>query len=187
MKSLILYRSEYGSTEQYARWIGEELSSQHDVIDNLSKYDMEDYDLIIVGEGVYAGQMKAAKRLVPIIERYPDKRFIFFIVGIADMEDKVNRDKLYSDLAKAMGPAIEKTKVFFLRGVLDYSKMNLKHKSMMWMLVNYLKKKPKKDLPKDGDQLISTYGKKVSFIDKKSIEPLVEFAKGKLPDENIEP
>jgi menaquinone-dependent protoporphyrinogen IX oxidase len=186
MKPLILYRSEYGSTEQYARWIGEELSSQPDVIDNLSKYDINDYDPIIVGEGVYAGQMKAAKRLVPIIEKYPDKKYIFFIVGIADMEDQVNREKLYSDLAKAMGSAIEKTKVFFLRGVLDYSKMNLKHKSMMWMLVNYLKRKPEEELPKDGDQLISTYGKKVSFIDRNSIKPLVEFAKGEFPDENIE-
>ncbi|MGI6578937.1 MAG: flavodoxin domain-containing protein [Saccharofermentanales bacterium] len=177
MKSLVLYRSQYGSTEQYARWIQEELSCQSDHIDNLSKYDISDYDLIIVGEGVYAGQLKAAKKLIPIIEEYPDKKYIFFMVGIADMEDQENRDKLYSDLAKAMGSAIEKMKVFFLRGVLDYSKLNFKHKTMMWMLVKYLKGKDEKDLPKDGDQLISTYGKKVSFIDRNSIEPLIKYAK----------
>jgi menaquinone-dependent protoporphyrinogen IX oxidase len=177
MKPLILYRSEYGSTEQYARWIGEELSSQPDVIDNLSKYNIKDYDPVIVGEGVYAGQLKAAKRLVPIVEKYPDKKFIFFMVGIADMEDKDNRDKLFSDLSKAMGSSVEKMKVFFLRGVLDYGKMNFKHKTMMRLLVSYLKRKPEEDLPKDGDKLISTYGKKVSFIDKNSIKPLIEFAK----------
>jgi len=176
MKSLILYRSQYGSTEQYAHWIQEALSSQADHFDNLEKYDIQDYDLIIVGEGVYAGQLKTPKQLIPIIEKYPDKKFIFFMVGIADMEEQENREKLYSDLAKAMGPVIEKTKVFFLRGVLDYSKLNFKHKTMMWMLVNYLKRKPEKDLPKDADQLISTYGKKVSFIDKNSIEPLIKYA-----------
>lgn len=182
MKSLILYHSQYGSTEQYAHWIKEELSSQSDCFDNLKKYDIEEYDLIIVGEGVYAGQLKTPKRLIPIIEKYPDKRFIFFMVGIADMEDQENREKLYHDLAKAMGPAVEKTKVFFLRGVLDYSKLNFKHKTMMWLLVNYLKRKPEKDLPKDADQLISTYGKKVSFIDKNSIKPLIRYAKEELSE-----
>lgn len=113
MKSLILYRSQYGSTEQYAHWIQEALSSQADHFDNLEKYDIQDYDLIIVGEGVYAGQLKTPKQLIPIIEKYPDKKFIFFMVGIADMEEQENREKLYNDLAKAMGPVIEKTKVFF--------------------------------------------------------------------------
>ena len=182
MKSLILYRSQYGSTEQYARWIQEELSARADNFDNLKKYDIEDYDLIIVGEGVYAGQLKTAKQLIPIIEKYPDKRFIFFMVGIADMEDEENREKLYSDLAKAMGPAVEKMKVFFLRGVLDYGKMNLKHKSMMWMLVNFLKRKSEEDLPKDADKLIGTYGGKVSFIDKNSIKPLIEYVKGEFSE-----
>ena len=98
------------------------------------------------------------------------------------MENQENREKLYCDLAKAMGPAIEKTKVFFLRGVLDYSKLNLKHKTMMWMLVNYLKRKPEKDLPKDGDKLISTYGKTVNFIDRNSIKPLIRYAKGELTE-----
>ncbi|NLZ56220.1 MAG: hypothetical protein GX900_06110 [Clostridiaceae bacterium] len=178
MKSLVLYRSQYGSTEQYAHWIGEELAAETDSFDNLKKYDFDDYDLIVVGEGVYAGQMKAAKRLAPLVEQYPDKRFIFFIVGIADMEDQENREKLYADLAKAMGPAVERVKVFFLRGVLDYAKMGLKHKTMMWLLVKYLQRKPEEELPKDADQLIATYGGRVSFMDKNSIEPLVRYAKG---------
>lgn len=177
MKSLILYRTIYGSTKQYAKWIQEELSSQLDCIDNITKYNIDDYNPIIVGEAVYAGQLKTPKHLIPIIEKYPNKTFIFFIVGIADMEDKENRDKLYSDLAKAMGPSIEKVKVFFLRGILDYSKLNFKHKSMMWMLVKYLKTKSEEELPKDADQLIETYGKKVSFIDRNSIKPLIDYVK----------
>lgn len=182
MKSLIFYRSQYGSTEQYARWIQEELSSQLDQFDNLGKYDIKDYDLVIVGEGVYAGQLKTPKQLIPIIEKYPDKRFVFFMVGIADMEDQENREKLYSDFTKAMGPAAEKTKVFFLRGVLDYSRLSFKHKTMMWLLVNYLKRKPEKDLPKDADKLIGTYGKRVSFINKNAIEPLIRYAKEELSE-----
>lgn len=183
MRTLILYRSLYGSTEQYARWIHEELpSSQLDSFENIGRYNMADYDTIIAGEGVYAGQMKAAKQLVQIIEKYPDKKFIFFIVGIADMEDLENREKLYSDLEKAMGPAIKKTEVFFLRGVLDYEKMNLKHKTMMWMMVKYLKTKSEEDLPKDGDQLIETYGKRVSFIDRDTIAPLVKCALGEVAE-----
>ena len=178
MKSLILYRSEYGSTEQYAHWIQEALSSDLDRFDNLGKYNIEDYDLVIVGEGVYAGKLKTPKQLIPIMEKYPDKRYIFFMVGIADMEDQENRKNLYGDLTKAMGSAIEKTKVFFLRGALDYSRLNFKHKTMMWMLVNYLKRKPEKDLPKDADKLISTYGRRVSFIDKDSIKPLIRYVNG---------
>ncbi|NMA00459.1 MAG: hypothetical protein GX924_05440 [Clostridiaceae bacterium] len=177
MKSLILYRSLYGSTEQYAHWIQEELSAQADSFENVEKYNLEDYDLIIVGEAVYAGQFMTPKQLIPLVEKFPDKKFIFFLVGIADMEDQENREKLYSDLAKAMGPIIEKIKVFFLRGVLDYSKLSFKHRTMMWLLVKFLKRKSEKDLPKDADKLISSYGQKINFIDKNAIEPLVRYAK----------
>jgi len=48
---------------------------------------------------------------------------------------------------------------------------------MMWMLVNYLKTKSEEELPKDADQLIETYGKKVSFIDRNSIKPLIDYVK----------
>lgn len=175
MKSLILYRSQYGSTEQYAHWIQEALSSQADHFDNLEKYDIQDYDLIIVGEGVYAGQLKTPKQLIPIIEKYPDKKFIFFMVGIADMEEQENREKLYNDLAKAMGPVIEKTKVFSARSArLQQAKFQAQNHDVD--VGKLSKRKPEKDLPKDADQLISTYGKKVSFIDKNSIEPLIKYA-----------
>ena len=108
MKSLILYRTIYGSTKQYAKWIQEELSSQLDCIDNITKYNIDDYNFIIVGEAVYAGQLKTPKHLIPIIEKYPNKTFIFFIVGIADMEDKENRDNYMVILLKLWVPLLKK-------------------------------------------------------------------------------
>lgn len=174
MNTILFYRSQYGSTKQYAEWIQDELGCTMDSFDKMNSYEMADYDLIIMGESVYAGQMKSPKTLAKIVEKYPDKDYIFFMVGVADMEDEGNREKLYGDLARTMGASVEKVDVFFFRGDLDYTKMGRVHKTMMWMLTKRLKSMKEEDLPKDADQLIASYGKKTEFLDPKYIVPLID-------------
>ena len=175
MKNLVLYTSKYGSTKQYAQWIGEALHCPVDEFANLDHYDLNDVDTIICGEGVYAGRLKSPKSLQEIIRKYPDKNYVFFLVGLADANDAENRDRLYADLKKYLDDDIEKIKVFFLRGAIDYSKLSFMDRSMMWMLYQTLKHKPKDELPEDAQQAIETYGKKVDFVDKAAIKPIIDY------------
>ena len=55
--------------------------------------------------------------------------------------------------------------LFHLRGGIDYSKLNFKHKTMMKMLYHSLKNKPFESLTQEDKEMIETYNKKVDFVD----------------------
>jgi flavodoxin len=57
MKTLIVYASRYGSTEQIGRWIAERLGYDDFVVDLVKAGDvvsLEDYAVVIMGSGIYS-------------------------------------------------------------------------------------------------------------------------------------
>ncbi|MDO4343175.1 MAG: hypothetical protein Q4C50_00075 [Eubacteriales bacterium] len=64
--------------------------------------------------------------------------------------------------------------LFFFRGAIDYSKLTFIHKAMMAMLHRVMLKKDPSSLTDEDRQMLSTYGKKVTFLDRSSIQPLVD-------------
>lgn len=57
MRTLIAYRTRYGTTERYARWLAERLPGQTDLADlgKHGKAPLEHYDVIILGSPIYEG------------------------------------------------------------------------------------------------------------------------------------
>lgn len=51
MKSIVVYESKYGSTEKYAKWIGEELNCKVSKIGDTNIDDLLNYDNIVLGDG----------------------------------------------------------------------------------------------------------------------------------------
>lgn len=81
---------------------------------------------------------------------------------------------LYSKFTPEMKDNI---KVFHLRGGIDYTKLNLMHKTMMSMLVKIVKKKDREELNAEQKEMIDTYGQVVDFTDKQSLQPIIEYIK----------
>ena len=67
--------------------------------------------------------------------------------------------------------------LFHFRGEIDYSGLSFVHKAMMGMLHQSMLKKDYNTLREEDKLMLDTYGKKVDFTDKDSIEPLVGFIK----------
>lgn len=61
MKTLILYSTKYGASEKCANLIKKELRGEADVIDlkNGECKDIDSYDFILVGGGVYVGRLQS--------------------------------------------------------------------------------------------------------------------------------
>ena len=72
----------------------------------------------------------------------------------------------------------ENIKFFHLRGGINYKKLGIIHKSMMWMLKVIISRKNKKELSDDDIELLDTYGKKVDFTDKNTLTPLLSYLNG---------
>ena len=82
MKILICYHSETGNTEKVARAMQEALASEDVVLlpaAEVTQASLKDYDLVIVGSGVYGGTVGASiKALVKKATELPP-RFAFFL------------------------------------------------------------------------------------------------------------
>ena len=54
MNGIILYQSKYGATKKYAKWLSEETGFPCTEIKQAKISDVQRYDAIILGGGIYA-------------------------------------------------------------------------------------------------------------------------------------
>ena len=129
MSTVVVYKSRYGSTKQYAEWIAEELGADLKNAADVKLEDLLPYDTIIYGAGVYVGCIAGIALISDNYEQIKDKKIIVFTVGLTDPADK----KKYEDLlTKNFSWKMQDTiPAFHLRGALDYKKIGLGNKLMM--------------------------------------------------------
>ena len=129
MSTIVVYKSKYGSTEQYAKWIAEELGADLRNAEHTKLNDLLPYDTVIYGAGVYIGCIAGIALISDNYERLKDKKLIVFTVGLTDPADKKKYDDLITkNFTWTMKDTIP---VFHFRGALDYKKIGLGNKLMM--------------------------------------------------------
>lgn len=170
-KCAILFKSKYGTTRQYAQWIAEETGGDLYELPKVQLSDLEKYDTIIVGGGLYAGGMLGFSFFKKNFQNLRNKKLIVFSVG-ASFNSKTNTDVIKA--ANLTPEMLETVAYFHLRGGLDYPAMkNIDHFAM-WCMKKMLERKSQAERDEETVGIIGTYGKKVSFLDRKSLEPLLE-------------
>lgn len=176
--TLVVYKSKYGHTQKYAQWISEDLGASLVDLKDLKADDVKSHTNIIYGESIYAGKFKGLKKFFGLAKDYPDKNYIFFSVSLADTSDQDNLSYIKDSIKASMeGSKIKFDKTYFFRGGIDYKNLGLAHKSMMAMLVTMLKRKDQEDLTQEDKDMIETYGTKVEFEDRGSIDDLVSYVR----------
>ena len=179
MKTAVIYESRYGYTKKYAQWLSQALSC--DLFDRktVRTEQLKLYDVIIYGGGLYAGGVSGIRLFTGNFDLISDKTLILFTCGLADPSDPQNAEHIRAGLSKVLSPRMqEKIKLFHLRGGMDYSKLNMAHKSMMAMLFHLTKRKDPVKLRAEDLEMLQTYGKTVDFTDPAAIQPIVDFVAG---------
>ncbi|MDY5576021.1 MAG: GNAT family N-acetyltransferase [Lachnospiraceae bacterium] len=168
-KSIIIYGTNYGTTEKYAR----ELAKRTGI--NVVSYEKADIpkecEAIIYFGGLYAGGVKGLKETLPAIYKTSYKKFIIVTVGLADVEDDENINNIRKSLQKQLSPEVyESAEIYHLRGGIDYSRLNFPHKTMMKLLYTKAKNLPEEKKNAEVRAMIETYGKQVDFVDFKKLD-----------------
>ena len=177
-KTLIIYSSHYGYTKIYAEWIAEELKGDIHELKNIRGDLLTDYDIIILGSGLYAGRISGINLLVNNYEKIKRKKIIIFTCGLADISKTENINAIKFRLKKVVPKNIlENINIFFLRGGINYSKLSIIHKIMMWMMKNIIIKKGLDKLNEEDKEFFDTYGKAIDFMDKNNIKEIIEYCK----------
>lgn len=175
-KTVILYKSRYGSTKKYAQWIAEETDGDLFESSEVNINELTKYDTIIYGGGLYASGIAGVSTITKNYDVLKDKKIVVFTVGLASTDnEEIFIPIIEKNFPKAMQANI---KFFHFRGGIDYDKLGFIHKSMMTMLKIVISKKSSEELSDDDRELLDTYGGKVDFTDKSAIEPLLSYLRG---------
>lgn len=177
-KTVVVYSSKYGSTKQYAEWIAQELCC--DLFDKkeISEKELEAYEIIIYGGGLYAGGLNGISIITKAYDRIKEKKIVVFTCGLADPEDQSNIQGIQDGLRKCFTAEMQnKIQIYHLRGAMDYNKLSTGHKIMMGMLHKAVSKKDKNSLTNENKEFLETYGKSVDFKDKNKISSLISYVR----------
>lgn len=129
MKTTLVYQGKYGATEQYAKWLAEELLVPAISAENCGLDELEDNDLLIMGSSVYIGKLQLSKWLRTNELKLERLRLILFVVSGTPLDETV---KLLTYVKKSMPPALfEHCRIFFMPGRLIYNKLSKRDRFML--------------------------------------------------------
>ena len=159
MKGAIFFSGKYGSTEQYASWIGEATGLPvFDIKD--PNADASKYEYLVLGSSIIYFKLSIRKWADANLSRLKGRTKILFSVSGAGPSDKLERW-----VAKSFpSELLSQTEHVALHGKLNHSKVNWLLKLSLWMgsLFN-----PNQQASKD-----ERYG--FDYMDKESIEPIIK-------------
>lgn len=175
MKTIVTYKSKYGSAKQYAQWLAEALDCTAVDIKKVKPQALAEYDTVIHGGGLYAGGLAGLGFYKKNKNLLDGKSFLVFATGASPYDEKV-----VAELKKIhFKDFMPETPVFYCEGNYSYPKMTPLHKMMMRMMNSMLKKQIKEkgevdDWAKGFQSIIFS---EYEHADKKFLVPIVEAVK----------
>ncbi|PKK97275.1 MAG: hypothetical protein CVV58_02105 [Tenericutes bacterium HGW-Tenericutes-3] len=167
MKNIVLYKSKYGNTLQYATWLSETLGYELRDFKDFKKREIKNYQTIIFGSGVYMGKMNKLKK---VLKWFNEKPIIIFACA-----GNLNVEKDIEEIKKA-NFTLEQLKYhhfFYLPGGVDFTKLKGLMKSMVKFFINMIEKK--QDKTPDEIAILDGYKHPSHYVDKKYIEEIVNY------------
>ena len=170
MKCLVIYKSQTGFTEKYAKWIASELSADLKQSREVNKVIFKDYDVVIYGGSLHAVGIRGRKFISKNFDLLRTKKVIVFAVGASpyrkEILDEV-REKNFSEEEKKI------IHLYYLRGGFNYRKLPFFDKILMKLL--QLKLTRKKVLTADEKGMLNAFKQPVDFTRKENIIGLVSY------------
>ena len=179
IQPVVIYDSKYGSTKRYAQWIAEALSCPVFAREKFNPKDFPRYQAVIYGGGLYAGNIRGIRLLSKNARLLQGKPVILFTCGLSDPENEGTSAAIRQSLSRSLPPALlSQTRLFPLRGSIDYARLTPLHRAMMAafhkMVKNNVKKSPA-SLTEEDRGILETYEKSVDFVNRESLKPLLSY------------
>lgn len=172
MKTVVVYKSKSGYTKTYAEWIAEELQCDLRTGDNTTIDDLDQYDVIIYGGGLYAVGINGISLIKNNFDKLHNKKLIVWATGSSPgREDELEKVWAYNFTSEQM----KKVKTFYLRGGFDYKKLGTIDKVLMRML--QVRLKIIKDKTEDQQGMLEAYDIPEYHCNKENMKPLIEYVR----------
>lgn len=132
MKTLIVYKSRYGSTQKYAEWLQEDLKDS-DITDSegFESKDLNQYDWIVFGSSIYTGKFDILPLMIKNLDKVKSKKLYLFVVGSEPPKNEASKaeyEQLPSEIKESLNEYLK------VPGKIDLKKMSFIHKIMLKMV-----------------------------------------------------
>ena len=174
MKSVVIYKSKYGSARIYAEWIAEALSCEALDAKNIKADSLLEYDNIIYGGGLYAEVIAGVSLITKNADLLKDKKIAVYTTGITPIEYREYYDKLVIEKNFKNGVP-QNIKVFNFLGKMLTDELSLVHKTALKSLKKLMS--GKKNPTEMEKLLIDLCDFNDDCTDKESIKELVDYIK----------
>lgn len=170
-KGIILYQSKYGATKKYADWLTERTGYDCIETKNAKATQLQNYDVIILGGGVYASGIAGLHFLKKNMSSVSDKKIAVFAVGASPYDEKAIlqiKEMHFKDV-------LCDVPLFYCRGAWDEEKMTFGDRTLCRMLQKAVAKQNPDEYEPWQKVLMCAVGQKCDWTDKMYLEPLLEF------------
>ncbi len=172
-KGIILYKSKYGATKKYVKWLSEETGYDFLDVKKANIKDLEDYELIIFCGAIYASGISGLSFLRKNISLLKDKEIVVFCVGASPYDqnafDEMKKQNLKEDL--------KDIPVFYGRGTWNEEKMTFKDRTLCKLLKKSIAKKDPATYEPWMRALMSADGQNCDWTDQSYLKPLIAYIK----------
>ncbi len=176
MKTIVVYRTKYGSSKQYATWIAEALQCEARDGKDTPLQDILAHDVIIYVGGLYASRVKGFKKISKHWDALQGKQIILCMVGMTNPIEKDGYQRAFE--YNVYKPYRKQVKYFALRGNQLFSQMGLLHRLMMKVPKSITQKIPVEKRTEDDVHFLEHFGEDVHHINQDYIHDVVAYAKG---------
>lgn len=177
MRIVVTYRSRYGHARSYAEWIADDLGAELiDLGKHPSTY-LADAAAAILVTPIYARSLFGAKVFAGLAEHAPEVPLVGVTVGASDPDNPANLRTYRSIVDTTFSDDLrDRMRWFHVRGGLDYPRMSMMHRAMMWMVTRKAKRNAANG-DAESRAMLESYGKVVDFSDRATIAPVVEYVR----------
>lgn len=174
MKTIVVYKTKYGSTKTYAQWIGNELSCRVSDVKDITVEELVTYDNIIYGGGLYAEVINGLSIITKNIDKFKNKKIAVYTTGITPIDCREYYDKLVIEKNFKNGLPGE-IKLFNFTGKMIIQELSTVHRMALKSLKKImLAKKNPTSMEKLLVELCDADG---DFCDRDQISGLIDYIK----------
>ncbi len=174
MNAVVIYKTKYGSAKTYAQWIANELSCIAVDAKTLKPQDLEEYDVIIYGGGLYAEVINGITLITKNIQNLSDKKIVIFTLGITPVDCRNYYDNYVIEKNFPKGVP-ENVKIYNFPGKMVLKKLSPVHLAALKGLKKLMQNK--KNPTEMEKMLIELCDADGDFCDKSLITSLVDYVK----------
>lgn len=172
MNAVVVYKTKYGSTKTYAEWIGEALGCRVADAGDITAQELEKYDVIVYGGGLYAEVINGVTLITKNISRLQDKKIAVYTTGITPIDCRDYYDKLVVE-KNFKGGVPKCVKLFNFTGKMVLDELSVVHRTALKTLKKImLSKKEPTEMERLLIELCDADG---DFSDRAQIADLIDY------------